>query len=454
MPKKLTNPRTIWISVFVSCFLGLFVDGFDLQILSLTLPSLTEEWGLSNTQAGLLGTASLAGMGVGGILGGWMADRYGRVRMAALMIVLFSIGSFLLGFTEAPWQFMSIRFITGLGLGAEYTICMMLMAEYTNAKRRGLTMGVLMASYSLGYLCAALLSGAIIPVFGWRWMYWIAIVPVLLAIYIRRVIPEPQGWQARQAVALLPESQSKDRNQWHLLFKNPIARRMFVLWTTTSICLQFGYYGVNTWLPSYVAGDLGVEFGSMTVYVAGTYAAGFFSRFLGGWLADRVGRRLVFSVGALITAALLPIIYLYQNPQNIVAFLLILGFMYGWPYAVNGAYMNESFPTELRGTATGAAYNLGRIGALLAPLTIGVIADSFSVGLGLATLGLGYALAAVITFFCIRDRMFDPARADTDEVQQQFADETGTNPIRISKQSRQGPARSVPPRYPKRKRRD
>ena len=431
MRKKLTNPRTIWISVFVSCFLGLYVDGFDLQILSLTLPSLTEEWSLTNTQAGLLGTASLAGMGVGGIFGGWLADRYGRVRMAALMIVLFSIGSFGLGFTEAPWQFMIIRFITGLGLGAEYTICMMLMAEYTNAKRRGLTMGVLMASYSLGYLSAALLSGAIIPVFGWRWMYWIAIVPVVLAIYIRRVIPEPQGWQERQAQALLPESKAKDRNQWRLLFKNPIARRMFFLWTAASICLQFGYYGVNTWLPSYVAGDLGIEFASMTVYVAGTYAAGFFSRLLGGWLADRIGRRLVFSIGALVTAALLPIIYLYQNPQNIVAFLLILGFMYGWPYAVNGAYMNESFPTELRGTATGAAYNLGRIGALLAPLTIGVIADSFSVGLGLAALGFGYALAAIITFFFIRDKMYDPARADTDEVQQRLAVDTGTSPVRI-----------------------
>lgn len=428
VPKKLTNPRTIWIAVFISSFLGLFVDGFDLQMLSLTLPSLKEEWGLTNTQAGLLGTASLAGMGVGGVIGGWLADRYGRVRMAALMIILFSIGSFTLGFTGAPWQFMTVRFITGLGLGAEYTICMMLMSEYTGAKRRGLTMGTLMASYSLGYLSAALLSGGIIPNHGWRWMYWIAILPVLLALYIRRTIPEPVGWRNRQAANRSGSVPKSEQNQWKLLWRNRTARKLFLIWTVVAIFLQFGYYGVNTWLPSYVAGDLGVDFTSMTVYVSGTYAAGLISRLLGGWLADRLGRRLVFSIGSFVTAALLPVIYLYQNPQNIVVFLLILGFMYGWPYAVNGAYMNESFPTELRGTATGAAYNIGRIGALLAPLVIGIIADSFSVGLGLAALGIGYLTAGFIAFFFIRDQIFDPSRAETDEARQQLALEEGIRP--------------------------
>ncbi|WP_205881316.1 MFS transporter [Leucobacter viscericola] len=428
--KKYTNPRTIWIAVFVSCFLGLFVDGFDLQMLSLTLPSLREEWGLSNTQAGLLGTASLMGMGIGGIIGGNLADRFGRVRMAAAMVVIFSIGSFLLGFTQEPWQFMAIRFITGMGLGAEYTICMMLMAEYTNAKRRGITMGALMTAYSLGYMSAALLSGVIIPSHGWRWMYWIAIVPVVLAIYIRRHIPEPAGWEQRREQATHSGKTKVKRSQWRLIWENRVARRMFLLWTITAAFLQFGYYGVNTWLPSYVAGDLGVEFSSMTIYVSGTYMAGFASRLVGGWLADRFGRRWIFSGGGILTAALLPVIYLYQNPDNIVAFLIGLGLVYGMPYAVNGTYMNESFPTELRGTATGGAYNLGRVGAMLAPVTIGLIADSFSVGLGLAVLGIGYGIAALIPFFFIRDRLYDPNRADTDEIQQQIA-EVSTSPIRV-----------------------
>ena len=426
---KYTNPTTIWIAVFSSCFLGLLVDGFDLQMLALTLPSLREEWGLTNAQAGLLGTASLAGMGIGGICGGYLADRYGRVRMAAVMIIVFSFGSFALGFTQEPWQFMVIRFITGMGLGAEYTICMMLMSEYTGAKRRGLTMGALMTAYSLGYMLAALLSGVIIPAHGWRWMYWIAIFPVALAVYIRKRIPEPSGWEGRRAEALRRDRTAAARNHWRLMWENPVARRMFLLWTVTAACLQFGYYGVNTWLPSYVASDLGVEFSSMTVYVSGTYLAGFFSRLVGGWLADRLGRRWVFSAGGVLTAALLPIIYLAQNPENIVAFLICLGFVYGLPFAVNGTYMNESFPTDLRGTATGAAYNLGRVGAMLAPLMIGLVADSFSVGLGLAVLGAGYAVAALIPFFCIRDRLYDPARADTDESRQRAA-EASTRPIR------------------------
>ncbi|KIP53037.1 hypothetical protein [Leucobacter komagatae] len=90
-----------------------------------------------------------------------------------------------------------------------------------------------------------------------------------------------------------------------------------------------------------------------------------------------------------------------------------------------------TLPADLSRYARPAAHNLGRVGALLAPLTIGIIADSFSVGLGLAALGIGYAIAALITFFFIRDKIYDPAQADTDDVQQQLAVETGTSPVRI-----------------------
>lgn len=401
------RPDRIWIAVFISSFLGLFVDGFDLQMLSITLPSLKAEWGLTNTQAGLLATWSLGGMAIGGMGGGWLADRFGRVRMAAWMIILFSIGSMLLGFAQSYEQFIAIRFITGIGLGAEYTICTMLMAEYVPTRMRTTVLGTLQASYSLGYLAAALLAGAILPAYGWRWMYYIAVVPVVLAVFIRRYIPEPLSWQNRSKAP-----RTRQNNEWLLIWQDKTVRKYFFLWALASTLLQFGYFGVNTWLPSYVASELGINFKTMTTYIVGTYTAAIVGKIATGWLADRFGRRIMFAIGGIATAVMLPALFVFQTPETIVLLMIVFGFLYGMPYAVNATYMNESFPTHLRGTATGGSYNIGRIGAMTAPLVIGLIADRFTIGLGLAVLGIAYALAALVPFFFIKEKLYDPSAAD------------------------------------------
>ncbi len=405
--RNLISPDKVWIAVFISSFLGLFVDGFDLQMLSLTLPALKAEWGLSNTQAGLLATWSLAGMAIGGMGGGWLADRFGRVRMAAWMIVLFSVGSAVLGLTQSYEQFVVVRFITGIGLGAEYTICTMLMAEYVPTRIRTTVLGTLQASYSVGYLAAALLAGAIMPDHGWRWMYYVAIVPVVLAIFIRRYIPEPASWQNRSKAP-----RTRNNNEWVLIWRDPKVRKYFLLWALASTLLQFGYFGVNTWLPSYVASEMGVNFKTMISYIIGTYTAAIFGKVVTGWLADRYGRRSMFAIGGLATAVMLPIMLMFHSPGTVVMLMLIFGFLYTMPYAVNATYMNESFPTHLRGTATGGSYNVGRIGSMMAPLVIGAIADRFTIGLGLSVVAVAYALSALVPFFFIREKMYDPAKGD------------------------------------------
>ncbi len=91
-----SQSNKIWIVVFIACFLGLLVDGMDLQMLSLSMPSLMDEFKINKTTAGLISTWSLIGMAIGGIVGGWLSDRFGRVRMATYMLVLFSIGTSLL----------------------------------------------------------------------------------------------------------------------------------------------------------------------------------------------------------------------------------------------------------------------------------------------------------------------------------------------------------------------
>lgn len=398
------NARSrLWIIVFISSFLGLMVDAMDMQMLSLSLPQLMEEFNMTKVQGGAIGTWTLAGMAIGGMIGGWLADRLGRVRTISWTMILFSVGTALLVFVQSYEQFVVIRFISSLGLGAEYVVVNMLMAEYVPTNKRTTVLGTIQAGWSVGYLVATLLAGAILPVFGWRPLFLIALVPVLIAIYMRFTIPEPEGWKES-----VREKAVLRKNEWVTVFSEPKTRLTFLLWTVTALFLQFGYYGVGSWLPTYIVSELGFDFKSMAGYLVGTYTAMILGKIVTGRLADKFGRRVMFVIGGLSTAIALPLIIKFQSPENIIILLTIFGFLYGMPYAVNATYMSESFPTNIRGTAVGGAYNIGRAGAAFAPVIIGMIATNQSIGLGLAFLGVAYALCGIIPALFIKEKMYEP----------------------------------------------
>ena len=150
--------------------------------------------------------------------------------------------------------------------------------------------------------------------------------------------------------------------------------RNLLLWTITTISLQFGYYGANTWLPSYLVKDLGVNVQSMGWYVAGTYTMMVIGKIVTGYLADRAGRRVMWIVSGVLTAAYLPVLVYAATPANVALLLLVFGFLYGAPYAINSTYLSESFPAAIRATAVATSYNLGRIGSTLSPVLIGLAA--------------------------------------------------------------------------------
>ncbi|WP_037585228.1 MFS transporter [Stenoxybacter acetivorans] len=409
----------IWIAVFIFGFLVLMMDGADLMFLSYSLTSLKKEFGLDSSQVGSLGTITLVGMAIGGIYGGWAADRFGRVKTVVWCTIIFSVGTAVLGATQSYWQFAIFRFIAALGLGAAYVTCNTLMAEYVPTKYRTTVLGTLQAGWSVGYLVATLLARAIIPVYGWRWLFYIALIPVVLAFAMQWIVPEPQAWIAanakrlqQKAAGLANQVVEKTENAYKTIFSNPAVRTMFILWCLTAGFLQFGYYGIATWLPTYLEQETGMAFKTMTEYMVGYYIAMILGKIIAGWVADRIGRRAVYAFGAIGAAVCIPLIVLYSTPANIIYLMIAFGFVYGIPYGVNATYMTESFETRIRGTAVGGAYNVGRVMAAAAPFVIGFLADKGMIGVGFFVMGGAYFLCGLIPALFIKDKLFDPQKSN------------------------------------------
>ncbi len=423
-----------WKMAFIFAFISLVIDGVDIMLLSFSLTSLKAEFGLSTFQAGMLGSSSLAGMALGGISGGWACDKYGRVKTIAWSVVFFSIMTCILGITQSYEQFLVLRFIGAFGLGSLYMACNTLMAEYVPTKYRTTVLGTLQTGQTVGYIVATLMAGAIIPDHGWRMLFYVTIIPAAFALIFMRFVPEPKSWQEAKIEQLqrrelnlqpiasteLPQNNTAPESIFKRIFGHTNHRKMFLLWMSTAAFLQFGYYGVNNWMPTYLETELSMNFKAMTGYMVGAYTAMILGKILAGYAADKFGRRITFVFGTVATAAFLPIIIFYNTPTNIAYLLVTFGFLYGIPYGVNATYMAESFSTDVRGTAIGGAYNMGRLGAAIAPATIGFIAAGGSFTMAFIVMGTAYFIAGVIPGLFIRERQYDPQQATISTVQEKL----------------------------------
>ena len=172
-------------------------------------------------------------MAIGGILGGWASDRVGRVRVVAWALALFSLGAGLLGFTHSFLEFAVVRFISSLGIGCMVLVST-LVAEYVPMERRSLILGILQTGISAGYIVVISLSNWILPHYGWRTLYYVSALPVLLALAIKFAVPEPATWQASR-VADRKGERGHRTNRYYLIFSNRQSRTLFILWTLASV---------------------------------------------------------------------------------------------------------------------------------------------------------------------------------------------------------------------------
>src|SRR5262245_45510267 len=170
----------------LAAWLGWMLDGFDVMLYAMVIGTLIVEWSLSKPVAGLLGSLTLVASGFGGVLFGLIADRWGRRPALVGSLFAYSIFTFACGLSTSIWQLALFRFLLGLGMGGEWTAGAALVSESWPDAHRGKAMGLMQSAWSVGYALAALVAAVVLPRFGWRAVFFVGILPALVAIWIQR----------------------------------------------------------------------------------------------------------------------------------------------------------------------------------------------------------------------------------------------------------------------------
>jgi MFS family permease len=392
--------------VLAAAKLGWMLDALDFMLYTMALNQLRNYFMFGDAMAGFLGTATLVVSGLGGLIFGWVADRFGRTRALMGTIAVFSFASLGAATSQSVLQLLFWRSVLGIGMGGEWASGAVLVSETWPAQLRNKAISIMQSGWAIGYIMAAVLGALFIgnPRFGnegWRWLFVVGVVPALFTLWIRRTVRESPSWSARTVTPAQPRE-----NPFKVIFGPKLLGRTLLI-IALGGAVQFAYFGLFFWLPPFLARP--VELGGAGMGVVGSLQwivlmqiGAYFGYLTFGFIADRLGRRRTF-VLFMICAAIITPLYgrlAASSPTALIVLSPLLGYFGHGYFSMFGGFIAELFPTEIRGTAQGTSYNLGRTLGALAPYTVGVIATWPGVGIGLAltSTSLFFLLAALLIF--------------------------------------------------------
>ncbi|MFP1625241.1 MFS transporter [Streptomyces sp. 5K101] len=408
-----------------------FFEAFDQLLAASALPVLTKEWNLTTGQATFAVTSASIGMLLGALGAGWMGDRIGRVRTVALGVAVTGLASLAVAFADGIETFSLFRFVQGLGIGGVVPVAATYINEIARSDKRGRFVLLYEMIFPAGLAAATLVAVWVVPNLGWRAMFVIGALPVLIAAVLPRQVEESPRWllargrtEEAEAViarieaavarataeplplpaAAVPEETSRSRLRD--LFRGRYLRRTAVL-SGLWFVAYYVNHGISTWLPSLYTKQFGLDLTTALVYTLLSNVTGLLGTLVVALLIDRIGRRpaLVAALtGTMLSLGVLALAGAVSGGQVAVFASCTTFFL----YAVNAGlylYSPELYPTHnrARGASFGGLWN--RLGVIVGPVAVGaVIGSGGSLSLVFAQLAAVAALGAVIAWFAVETK--------------------------------------------------
>ncbi|MBW9106830.1 MFS transporter [Paraburkholderia phenoliruptrix] len=394
--------RVEWRSLSLAG-LGWTFESYDSFLLSLLLPTLALQFGLTKAQLGLFTSITAAGQILGGILFGYVSDRLGRVRTAMLCIAIYSLFSGLLAFAPNEHWFAAIRFCGALGMGGTWTAGAALIAETWHASRRGKGGALMQMGLPIGAILAITISGIVSGINdglaggGWRVLFLIGALPFFILFFVARKTPESPIWLERKQAQAQARTVSVDAK---LNVRGLLTAFTFIFF------LQYLYWGVFTWTPTFLVTVKHLDFVHSLKFVLALQFGAISGFLLFSAFVDRLGRRPMFMAYLLVGAAAVFGYILSWNALVLMVAIFFTGFSVNGIFAGAGPFLAEIIGnTASRGFLMGLAYNGGRLGGFIAPLVIGTLAtNAGGFVLGLSTTIVAFIAAAIVVYFAPETR--------------------------------------------------
>jgi MFS family permease len=375
---------------------GWLFDFYDLILYSFLLVPIAREFGFTRDESALVLGVSLGCTALGGIAFGKLADVSGRKTVLQWTIIMYSAGAFLSGLAGGLWTLLLARVITAVGVGGEWATGQTIISETFPAKRRGHYGALMQTGAPLGVALAAIMGTWFAPTFGWRLTFMVSALPALLVTLIRRHMPESDVWEDHHR-------RGTGAAGFASLLRPPLRRLALLGFLLTALNMS-AYWFTYSWLPGYLTTERHLSIvdsgGWILVIVVGELVG--YGTF--GWLADRFGRKPVFTAFTVIMAAGLLMITVFwplieNDPGLILAFMLLVGVGTG-TWSMFGPFFSELFPTSVRNTAVGSVFNAARGVQFFTPLIISGVARWAGLAGGIS-LAAAFSLGAGIVVWTL-----------------------------------------------------
>ncbi|MBP2623045.1 MFS transporter [Streptococcus oricebi] len=362
------NWRTLTAAIVASG-----TDDLNVMFLAFSMSSIIKDLEISSTAGGWIGTFTNLGMLAGGLIFGLLADRYHKFKVFKWTILIFSLATGLIYFTQNIYYLYLLRFIAGMGVGGEYGVAIAIMAGIVPADKMGKISSLNGIAGQIGAISSAVLAGWLAPALGWRGLYLFGLAPILLVIWMVLAIDDQQIWD-RSGRPEDPEETSQPVKISQLFNRPALAAQTLALMVMTTVQIA-GYFGMMNWLPTIVQTSLHISVKDSSLWMVSTILGMCLGMLVFGQILDKWGPRLVYSIFLLASSVC---VFLFQYANSMTTMLVggaIVGFFVNGMFAGYGAMITRLYPHHIRSTANNVILNVGRAIGGFSSVIIGKILD-------------------------------------------------------------------------------